>query len=289
MNDFFKYTSVNEEDIAWGLFLNVVGKSTTQPNKTYPSPEHPNGYYFQWEKGRILNEYQINYITNGYGTLENNRGTFRVKPGTLMIIRKDEWHRYKPDTDQTWTENYIGFDGAFTDHFLKKNSILKGQSVIYCGIREDLLDTYYKIFDLVKNETPGNQLIASGMVIKLLGYIVAWEKQKDFSGNPIEQFIQESRYHMRKHVDEEIDLEKLAQDKCLSYSYFRKMFKKYTGVSPHQYHLDLKLIRAKELLLTSNMTIKEISYKLGFQSVHYFSRIFKNKMGCPPSDIRKTL
>jgi transcriptional regulator GlxA family with amidase domain len=67
------------------------------------------------------------------------------------------------------------------------------------------------------------------------------------------------------------------------------MFKEYTGISPHQYHLDLKIMRAKELILTTDKNIKEISYELGFQSIHYFSRLFKKKAGQNPSELRGTV
>ncbi len=286
MKDFFKYLNASEEDKNWGLYLNVAGQSYIAPGTTYPPTEHPSGYYYAWENGRVLNEYQINYITKGGGVLENKRGKFSVKPGSLMIIRKDEWHRYRPVKSKGWTEHYIGFDGTFANHFLLENQILHGQSIINCGVREDIIDTYYKIFELVKKEDPGNQHIASGLVIKLLGHIAAWQKQRNFTGKPIEKLIQEARFYMRENVEKEIDLEELAKNHCIGYSYFRKMFKIYTGISPHQYHLDLKIIRAKELILTTNKSIKEISYELGFQSIHYFSRLFKKKVGQNPTEIR---
>ncbi len=286
MKDFFKYLNASEEDKNWGLFLNVAGQSFIGPGTVYPPTEHPSGYYFTWENGRVLSEYQINYITKGTGILENKRVKFTVKPGSLMIIRKDEWHRYRPVKTRGWIEHYIGFDGDFANHFLVQNQILHGQSVIHCGIREDIIDTYYKIFELSKKEDPGNQQIAAGLIIKLLGHIVAWQKQRNFAGRPIEKLIQEARFYMRENIEKEIDLEELAENYCIGYSYFRKMFKKYTGISPHQYHLDLKIIRAKEMILTTNKSIKEISYELGFQSIHYFSRLFKKKVGQNPTEIR---
>jgi len=289
MKDFFKYTTVSEEDKIWGLYINVAGKSTIPSNINYPITNHPNGYFFTWKNGRTLNEYQINFVTEGSGILENTRGKFQVKAGSLMIIRKDEWHRYRPTKSDGWVENYIGFDGLLANHYLQQNQVLLGQSVINCGVREDIIDTYYKIFELIQNEDPGNQHIASGLIIKLLGYIVAWQKQKDFSGKPIEKLIQHARFYMREHVEDEIDLEKLAETNCVGYSYFRKMFKKYTGIAPHQYHIDLKLMRAKELILTTDKSIKEISYELKFQSIHYFSRLFKKKLGICPSELRTTI
>ncbi len=288
MKDFFKYLTAGEEDKNWGLFLNVAGKSTIASNSTYPSTDHPTGYYFTWENGRTLNEYQINYITEGSGILENERGRFIVKSGSLMIIRKGEWHRYCPNDGNGWVEQYIGFDGMFAKHFLLDNQILMGQSVISCSIREEFIDTYYKIFDLVQEEKPGFQQIASGLIIKLLGYIIAYQKQKIFIGRPIEKIIQDARFQIRKNLTENINLEQIAKDNNIGYSYFRKMFKEYTGVSPRQYHLELKIIRAKELILISDKTIKEICFDLGFQSVHYFSRYFKKKVGMNPSEFQKT-
>ena len=92
---------------------------------------------------------------------------------------------------------------------------------------------------------------------------------------------------MHEHIEEAIDLSQMAKDHQIGYSYFRKMFRKYTGVSPRQYHLGLKVLRARELLLTSDKSIKEISYQLGFSSIYYFSRFFKNKVGVSPSEVKK--
>jgi hypothetical protein len=63
MEDFFKYLTVGEEDREWGLYLNVSGRSHVGPYKTYPSRAHPSSYYFSWGNGRVLQEYQGNYIT----------------------------------------------------------------------------------------------------------------------------------------------------------------------------------------------------------------------------------
>ena len=286
MNDFFKYLTVGDEIKDWGLYLNVAGKAQIEPYHSYPSTEHPTGYYFTWDEGRVLHEYQINYITQGKGILENELGTYTIHPGTLMITRKGLWHRYRPQKNKGWTEHYVGFDGELANRFLALKEVLNGRSVIHCGIREELLDTYYKIFNLVQKEDPGFQEIASGLVIKLLGYIVAFEKQQNFSGKQIEKVIQKARFMMRENVEKEVDINKLAGEFNIGYSYFRRIFKKYTGVSPHQYQLDLKIMRAKELILTSDKSIKEISYELGFQSIHYFSRYFKKKVGVSPSKLK---
>ena len=138
-------------------------------------------------------------------------------------------------------------------------------------------------------EKPGFQQVAAGMIMKLLGFIVSMDKQKDFSGKRVERIIQNACFAIRENVESGINFQSFAEENNIGYSYFRKMFKKYTGVPPVQYHLDLKLLRAKEMLLYSDKSVKEISYALGFQSIYYFSRVFKNKLGLSPTGIRKSL
>ena len=286
MVDFFKYLTAGESDRDWGLYLNVVGNTKIAPMSRYPSAELPTGYHYQWSDGRVLKEFQVIYISEGQGTLETNQGSFLVKPGSVMVIRAGIWHRYKPDPKTGWHEHYVGFDGDMARHLLSQSVYSAEQVLIHCGYREELIDTYMKLYDLVLQETPGFQQVCSGLVIQLLGLIVAFKKHQNFSGKYIEQVIQKIRFHMHEHTEHEIDLAGMAGDYQIGYSYFRKMFKRYTGVSPHQYQLGLKVLRAKELLLTTDKSIKEISYQLGFHSIHYFSRFFKDRTGVSPTKIR---
>jgi transcriptional regulator GlxA family with amidase domain len=185
-----------------------------------------------------------------------------------------------------WTENHIGFDGELASKLIASPQFNTENPVYTFGIKEELIDTYLKIFDLVEKEQPGFQQIASGMIMKLLGYIISFEKQKGFSGKRIAKVIEAIRFEIRQNLEKELDLKEMAQKHNVNYSYFRKMFKKYTGVSPGQYHLQLRIIRAKELLVSTDKSIKEISYELGFQSIFYFSNMFKKKEGTTPSHFR---
>jgi len=82
-------------------------------------------------------------------------------------------------------------------------------------------------------------------------------------------------------------MEEVATQVNLGYSKFRKDFKIHTGLAPHQYLMQLKLDHAKTLLSSTNMAIKEISSKLGFQSEFHFSKLFKKKTGKAPLKYRQ--
>lgn len=76
-------------------------------------------------------------------------------------------------------------------------------------------------------------------------------------------------------------------DKCaVSETYLRKSFKKYLNISPNEYRIKTRIEKAKNLLLNSEMSVKEITYLLGFYDEAYFYKIFKSKTGLTPKQYK---
>jgi len=286
MKDFFEYLNSGTVDKKWGVSLTVAGKYTSPPGESYPGREHPTGYYFNWNSWRVLNEFQLNLITEGSGVLELDYDRFELKPGTVMLIRPGQRHRYKPNSKTGWTENYIGFRGDLATHFVDQVFEKKSNPCVHCSHPFELMDSFQRIFGMIQQQSPSFQKIGAGLVIQLLGNIESQILQEQFRGKEVESLVNNAKQYIWDHVDEGVDFKGFAALHHVSYSYFRKIFKIYTGLAPHQYFLDSKILRAKELILTSDLPIKEISYRLGFSSIHYFSRIFKNKMGQSPREVR---
>ena len=65
------------------------------------------------------------------------------------------------------------------------------------------------------------------------------------------------------------------------------MFKEYTGSSPAQYQAQQRLLRAKELLTTSQLSISEIAYALQFENAGQFSTFFRRRENVTPSEFRE--
>ena len=73
---------------------------------------------------------------------------------------------------------------------------------------------------------------------------------------------------------------------CLSANYFGDMIRRQTGQTASEY-IQRKIIgRAKEYLLSSDMTMSQIAYELGFQYPQHMSRMFKRVAGCTPNEFR---
>ncbi len=287
-NGFYNYLTPSTSDKDWGLYINVAGYAEINPGTIYPPKGHPSGYYFTWDSGRKLNEFQIIYITDGYGVFETREKTWTISPGTIITLHPGIWHRYKPKQNTGWKEYYAGFMGSLANqNIMTRYSQFLTDPVVYIGFQEKILDIYNRLIEEVKEEKPGYQQVCSGLLIYLIGNLVSIKRNKEFGGKVIKEKILKARLHIKGNIDNNIDMQELASDLNLSYSYFRTMFKKYTGTSPTQYHLMLKLQKAREMIVSTNKSIKEISNKLNFNSIFYFSQIFKQKMGIRPSKLRK--
>ena len=94
---------------------------------------------------------------------------------------------------------------------------------------------------------------------------------------------------MQENIERAIEMPEIAEFLNISYSTFRRMFKTYTGMAPAQYYMSMKVQRAKDMLRSTTMSVKEVSFALHFETPEYFSRIFKKKTGMTPSQFREQL
>jgi len=98
--------------------------------------------------------------------------------------------------------------------------------------------------------------------------------------------IEQSIAYMKQHLNQPLQVAKLAQAAHTSPSHFFALFKRWAGCSPIDYFIHLRMQRAGQLLATTTRSVKEIAADLGYDDPFYFSRVFKSIHGVAPSDYR---
>ena len=283
-----KYLVVNPRDVQWGLTVNTVGYEEIGVADTYPTRGHADGYYFDIDKGRVLNEYQLLYITEGEGVFNSAHAKdVPLKAGDLFLLFPGEGHTYYPTGKHGWKSYWIGFKGKNVDDRVKAGFLSVDKPIYHVGFSADIIRLYEEAYKRAQEEAPYLQQILAGIVNHLVGLMYALERSMELSKDHTRvDMINLARLRIRESLEVDLTIQQIAEDLGVSYSNFRKLFKEFTGISPALYQQDLRLQRAKELLATTTLSIKEIAYRLRFESPDYFSSKFKIKTGKKPSEFR---
>ena len=269
------------------LKVNTIGFESIPDHSAYPAAGHPQGYSFNFERGRELQEFQLVYITKGRGKFASkHQAICEVLEGSMLVIFPGEWHTYKPDETTGWETYWIGFSGPFANNLLTGNFLFLKNPVINIGYDEEMVGLYKKILDASKGERPGFQQLLSGIVVHLLAYLFYREKDNNWKDKEVRSKIDKARLMIREKLNNNISPEELAASLNMSYTWFRRMFKQYTGLAPAQYISQLKMQKAKELLSVTSLSVKEIAIELGFESIDYFSTSFKKHIKMTPGEFR---
>ena len=282
----FRYYPVTPDLAGWGLYVTCVGQHTTPPGAPFPSAVHPDEYYFTWDVGRRLQEWQIFLVTDGAGECESKVRHVQIGAGTLVVLPPGCWHRYRPDPATGWSTVWIGFDGDLAERLVGQAGFRKGDDIFVRRVSSTVEACFRNSLDTLLN-TVGNKPFSTATHVPML--IAAILESADggdsrrMSADPIPQ----AQAYINDHSAETIDFETLACTLGLSYRSFRYQFARKTGESPLHYQLSRRLARAKNLLASSDMPIADIAEKLGFNSTWYFTHFFQKHTRSSPSAYRK--
>ncbi|HEY3322173.1 MAG TPA: AraC family transcriptional regulator [Planctomycetota bacterium] len=285
---FFRYLPVGKADQDWGIFVPDAGHTKIRQHTPYPPSQHPNGYHFSWREGRILQEFQLVYVTRGGGVFESAASSpQRVKAGNLFLLFPGVWHRYAPDQHTGWDEYWIGLDGDYPRRLVAKGFFSPRNPVLDPGHDESLLALFTQAIELIRDESPGYQQLAGALAMQILAQVFARTRVRAANNPQADPIIRKTKCYLMENLDRNLSMEQVARELHVGYSWLRHTFRRYTGLSPAQYHLQLRIKWASHLLSNSASSIKEISARLGFESPYYFSRLFKKKTGLAPEVWRR--
>ena len=286
-SSFYRYFPISRRDKNWGLYVTTAGESRVAPHTVYPPCGHPKGYAFDWQHGRILEGFALLYISSGRGTFESKPNfSADIEAGHVFLLFPGVWHRYAPAQETGWYEHWIGFDGEIARRWLRHKFISAKSPVIKINAEDTVLATFNRVMQSIRANRPALQQILAGATDNLMGLVYSAQQAQPAAGAQNANVIESAIARIQNEFERDLNMKLLAQELRVSYSWFRHTFTAHTGLSPHQYLLELRLVRARNLLAETEFSIKEIAMQTGFEDELYFSRLFRQKLNLTPSQWR---
>ena len=247
---------------------------------------------------------EIVIITGGAGVHITGEDSYELKPGDTFVIGGDRPHDYL-NMDRLSLINIL-FDPAELPLSLGDLQSLSGYHALFtlepawrrrhqftsrlqltpAEVAETL-----RLVDKLDNELaarrPGFEVMAIAAMLELVTF---FSRCYSATRNPTSKTlirIGETISHMRRHLDQPIALEDLVTISGMSRTNFIRMFEATIGTSPIKYFIGLRIEEARRLLRSTDKSITDIAFDVGFSDSNYFSRQFRSALGQSPRDYRK--
>lgn len=282
--NFASYLTWSDEEERRLLVCTDVGAAEIPAGSPYPPPTDAHPREFRTvAAGRTINEYQLVYITRGRGVFSTRGTDFPVEEGCVLAVFPGVRHSYRPDPRTGWDEYWVGFRGSAADELRRAEFHVPERPFFNVGRQEAILAVFEDIFAAVEKQDPFYQFRAGALILLLLAEIHGRVRKAE-QPTDSESLVERAKFLMRENVRSALSVESIGERLGVGEARFSPTFREYTGLTPYQYFIQLKINEAKRLLDGNDVAVKEVAFALGFDDPYYFSRLFKKKTGIAPRD-----
>ncbi|MDH7464382.1 AraC family transcriptional regulator [Chitinophagaceae bacterium 26-R-25] len=249
--------------------------------------------YYPKAKGHLMErshgseQHILIYCMEGKGWAEIRKEKYELTSGSFVIIPAKVRHSYGSEEKNGWTIYWVHFSGAAANEIvnmmMQQNSTLMG-SVSMNEKRQRLFEEIYT--NLERGYGLENLSYSNLCLGHYLSTFIFNERYTQVDLKDKEDIINRSIDYMQKNIDATVELQDLAAIVNLSPSHYSFVFRKKTGFSPIEYFNHLKVQKACQYLLFTDLRVKEIAGKIGIYDPYYFSRMFSKIMGISPNEYR---
>lgn len=231
-------------------------------------------------------------ITKGSGFINYGDRKFDVSPGDMVIINSGTLHGISSDEDLEYyylivDESFCNQNGIST---VSRTFTPVFKSEETSRIFNNLVTEFFPYIKDKNNRSPFSAPRVRMAVLNLLLDICQNHTEAEVSpsstAKPSEEYVKKVTDYISNRFKQPLTLEKLAEKCGISKHHLAREFKRYTGQTVTTYINTIRCKNAK-IYLNDGMTVTDVAFECGFESVSYFSRTYKKIMGVSPSQTPK--
>lgn len=227
--------------------------------------------------------YLLFYVKKGQLSITTRGKTYVASAHQVALLNCCEPHKYSALTDTEF--DFIHFNGGQSAQYYEEFYNTVG--VVIPAPSDHVIEKNMQTcLSACRTEQQIKAVTASRLLYDCLCSLL--ENSQDMIAERVHnpQIIDAMQY-IRRHYAEDISLKQIADSVNLSPYYFARQFKQQSGYSPYEFTIICRINAAKHLLKTTDKTIKDIAYTIGYNSEKAFANSFTQKVGISPMKFRK--
>ncbi|GGB02413.1 AraC family transcriptional regulator [Puia dinghuensis] len=253
---------------------------------------YPKAAFHYVDRPAGIGQHIIIYCMEGSGWIVIGGKRIELGPSQFITIPANSAHKYGANENDPWTIYWFHFKGeiaSFVVDLILQRSRTGGTTyqpaLTYDENRIKLFEEIYA--NLEKGYGQDNLRYVNMIFYHFLSSLLYEDKFSHTDNRQADDIIARTIQQMQRKIHTVTGLKAFADFANLSVSHFSAVFKEQTGYAPVEYFNHLKIQKACQYLLLTQMTVKEIAGELGIDDQYYFSRMFSRLMGYSPLEYRK--
>ena len=220
--------------------------------------------------------FSFEFILKGKGYIRTKNGIQTLSAGDVFISRPFTPRYYYADAKDPFEKFFFLVIGDLPESILSSHLL---HDTVYHA--PECLSIFETLFQEAKKEKPYAEIcrLCAKSILKIADIL----HFSTVSQAHAPEYARVAKAYIDANYTKKLTMDEVAEYTHSSLSQLNRTFKKYYQTTPYQYLLNLKIEAAKILLASSHFSIKKIALELGFCDEHYFSNIFRQRIGISPS------
>lgn len=228
-------------------------------------------------------DYQLIYVAKGYGRFIINDEEVIIGEGNIIFYEPDMGHNYCYFLEDTPDIFWVHFSGYDVIPLLNRIGFGDGR-IFRVGTHSDYAFIINKIIYELQLQQEYYEELTTGLFMELIHSMARGLKQS--KQNNSHYHLEEIAKDFQLNYNKNFEINSYAKSLNMSPGWLIRSFKLYSGWSPQAYITNIRINKARELLINSQYNVNEIATIVGYQNPLYFSRLFKKYTGLSPKSYR---